>query len=125
MALSKAVAYAEKANKLAPNQPAIMDTLGVLLVDEKKKKDRGRERNDRLLMVPLAALRAEHLNTHEDLSRREREELQHFFLTVVAFTNSSVTPSGPPPLLSITGELASAPKRSGRMRHFGVSSTPF
>ncbi|MCP5249845.1 MAG: PEP-CTERM system TPR-repeat protein PrsT [Candidatus Accumulibacter sp.] len=30
----KAVEYAEKANKLAPNQPAILDTLGVLLVDK-------------------------------------------------------------------------------------------
>ena len=61
--------------------------LGVLLVDEKKPKGKGRERNDRLLMVPVAALRAEHLRSHEDLSRRELEELQHFFLTVVAFSN--------------------------------------
>ncbi|VAZ86885.1 hypothetical protein LAUMK35_00002 [Mycobacterium pseudokansasii] len=34
-------------------------------------------------------------------------------------------PSGPPPFSSITGELASAPNRSGRIRHFGVSITPF
>lgn len=30
----KAIEYAEQANKLAPNQPAIMDTLGVLLVEQ-------------------------------------------------------------------------------------------
>lgn len=30
----KALGYAEQANKLAPNQPAIMDTLGMLLVDQ-------------------------------------------------------------------------------------------
>lgn len=30
----KAITYAEQANKLAPNQPAIMDTLGVLLVEQ-------------------------------------------------------------------------------------------
>lgn len=30
----KAVSYAEQANKLAPNQPAIMDTLGMLLVEQ-------------------------------------------------------------------------------------------
>lgn len=30
----KAIDYAEKANKLAPDQPAVMDTLGVLLVDK-------------------------------------------------------------------------------------------
>ena len=37
----------------------------------------------------------------------------------------SLMPSGPPPTLSITGELASAPNLSGRMRHFGASMTPF
>lgn len=31
---SKALEYAEKANRLAPNQPAIMDTLAVLLADQ-------------------------------------------------------------------------------------------
>jgi putative PEP-CTERM system TPR-repeat lipoprotein len=30
----KALGYAEQANKLAPNQPALMDTLGVLLVEQ-------------------------------------------------------------------------------------------
>jgi putative PEP-CTERM system TPR-repeat lipoprotein len=30
----KAIEYAEKANKLAPNQPALMDTLAVLLMDK-------------------------------------------------------------------------------------------
>ena len=30
----KALEYAEKANELAPNSPAIMDTLGVLLVEK-------------------------------------------------------------------------------------------
>jgi putative PEP-CTERM system TPR-repeat lipoprotein len=30
----KAVSYAEQANKLAPNQPAILDTLGTLLVEQ-------------------------------------------------------------------------------------------
>lgn len=30
----KAIEYAEKANKLAPDQPAVMDTLGVMLVDK-------------------------------------------------------------------------------------------
>ena len=36
----KAMSYAEEANKLAPNQAAIMDTLGMLLVD-KGETDRG------------------------------------------------------------------------------------
>ena len=38
----RAIEYAEKAYKLAPNQPAVLDTLGVLLV-EKGDKARGIE----------------------------------------------------------------------------------
>ncbi len=59
--------------------------LGVLQVDQKKQKGKGRERNDRLLVVPVAAVRAENLHSHQDLSLRERQELEHFFLTAVAF----------------------------------------
>lgn len=52
----KAVEYAEKANKLAPNQPALMDTLGTLLVD-KGDTARGLELLKRALdMAPQAAL---------------------------------------------------------------------
>jgi inorganic pyrophosphatase len=64
--------------------------LGILKVDERKKKKNGRQRNDRLLMVPVSADRAEHLQSHQDLSRRERQELEHFFLTVTAFTSKNV-----------------------------------
>jgi inorganic pyrophosphatase len=64
--------------------------LGVLQVDQKKKKGKGRERNDRLLMVPVSAVRAEHLRSYQDLSKRERQELEHFFLTAVAFENKDV-----------------------------------
>lgn len=35
----KALEYAEQANKLAPNQPAIMDTLGMLLVEQGKTEN--------------------------------------------------------------------------------------
>lgn len=38
----KALEYAEKANKLAPNQPALMDTLAVLLIDKGDKDNRAR-----------------------------------------------------------------------------------
>lgn len=37
----KAIAHAEQANKLAPNQPPIMDTLGMLLVEQGKDVERG------------------------------------------------------------------------------------
>jgi inorganic pyrophosphatase len=62
--------------------------LGVLKVEETKKKKK--RRNDRILMVPESAARAEHLQSHQDLSRREREELEHFFLIVTAFTTKDV-----------------------------------
>ena len=61
--------------------------LGVLRVDQKKKQGKGRERNDRLLMVPVSALRAEHLQTFQQLSKRERDELEHFFLAAVHFAD--------------------------------------
>ncbi|NOK31851.1 inorganic diphosphatase [Corallococcus exercitus] len=63
--------------------------LGVLQVDQKKKngKEGERERNDRLLLVPVNAIRSDHLNSYQDLSQREREELEHFFLAVVHFAD--------------------------------------
>lgn len=63
--------------------------LGVLQVDQKKKKGKGRERNDRLLVIPVSAVRSEHLRSSRDLSRRERQELEHFFLTAVAFEDKA------------------------------------
>ena len=63
--------------------------LGVLKVDQKKKRG-GRERNDRLLVVPTIASRAENLSGIKDLSRRERDELAHFFTAAVAFTDKDV-----------------------------------
>ncbi|MCP3102052.1 inorganic diphosphatase [Myxococcus sp. K15C18031901] len=61
--------------------------LGVLQVDQKRKGGRPgeRERNDRILAVPVSAARSENLRTYQDLSRREREELAHFFMTAVHF----------------------------------------
>ena len=49
----KAIEYAEKADKLAPNNPAILDTLGMLLV-EKGDTKRGVE-----VLQQAAAPRAE------------------------------------------------------------------
>jgi inorganic pyrophosphatase len=64
--------------------------LGVLKVDQKKKRGGGRERNDRLLVVPTIAARAENLTDLKDLSRRERDELAHFFTAAVAFADKDV-----------------------------------
>jgi inorganic pyrophosphatase len=65
--------------------------LGVLKVEQKKARGRGRERNDRLLVVPTVAPRAANLNGLQDLSRREREELEHFFAAAVAFADKDLS----------------------------------
>ncbi|WP_426733432.1 inorganic diphosphatase [Myxococcus faecalis] len=63
--------------------------LGVLQVDQKKKDGQPgeRERNDRILAIPTQAPRAEQLRSYQDISNRERDELAHFFLTVVHFAD--------------------------------------
>ena len=63
--------------------------LGVLMVDQKKRDaQKGeRERNDRILLVPVNAARADGLTSYQNLSQREREELEHFFLAVVHFAD--------------------------------------
>jgi inorganic pyrophosphatase len=63
--------------------------IGVLQVDQKKRtgKPGDRERNDRILAVPVSSTRAEHLQTFQQLSKRERDELEHFFLAAVHFAD--------------------------------------
>lgn len=60
--------------------------LGVIRLEQNDKKG-GRERNDRLVVVPAAAPRERELRTHLDLSERERAELNHFFVSAVFFAN--------------------------------------
>ena len=60
--------------------------LGLLKVEQKGKKG-GRERNDRLLCVPVAAPRDAQIEALHDVSRRELDELSHFFLAVVALAD--------------------------------------
>ncbi|AGC42216.1 inorganic pyrophosphatase [Myxococcus stipitatus DSM 14675] len=61
--------------------------LGVLQVDQNRTggKPDERERNDRILAVPMVAPRYEFLRTYEDVSQLEREELAYFFLAAVHF----------------------------------------
>jgi inorganic pyrophosphatase len=59
--------------------------LGALRVEQRNLRTGNRERNDRLLVVPVKAARVDHLQSVFDLSQRVREELEHFFLSVVAF----------------------------------------
>jgi inorganic pyrophosphatase len=58
--------------------------LGVLELEQDAKAG-GRERNDRILAVPLAHPRGAALRTHEDLDRRVLDEIEHFFTSSVFF----------------------------------------
>lgn len=62
--------------------------LGVIRLEQDSKTG-GRERNDRLVVVPVNAPRDGELRTHLDLSEREREELNHFFVSAVFFAHKN------------------------------------
>jgi len=65
--------------------------LGVLLCDQAgKTKQKRRERNDRLLVVPDAAERSHQLKSALKLERRVREELESFFLASTALEGKDV-----------------------------------
>jgi inorganic pyrophosphatase len=59
--------------------------IGLLRVEQKSLKGGGRERNDRLFVLPIKAPRQEQIRTIFDLPERVRLELEQFFLNVVAF----------------------------------------
>ena len=58
--------------------------LGIIHLEEKKKKSDGRERNDRVIAIPLSNERTT-LKRPGDLSARQKEELEQFFLSAVFF----------------------------------------
>lgn len=58
--------------------------LGILHVEQNSPKG-ARQRNDRLVVVPVKAPRQDAVRSVADLAERTRAELQHFFTAVVAF----------------------------------------
>jgi inorganic pyrophosphatase len=65
--------------------------IGVLKVEQTNVKTGLRERNDRLFALPTKAPRFEQVRTVFDLPGRVRDELELFFVTVVAFERKEVT----------------------------------
>jgi inorganic pyrophosphatase len=59
--------------------------IGVLQVEQTNVTTGGRERNDRLVALPVTAHRWAPVRTVFDLSERVRLELEQFFLAAVAF----------------------------------------
>lgn len=71
-----------------PTYPGVVISsvpIGVIELTQKEKGGgQGRERNDRILMVPAGAPRQGSLRDARDLPERTRAELETFFLTAVA-----------------------------------------
>ncbi|HEX7860000.1 MAG TPA: inorganic diphosphatase [Verrucomicrobiae bacterium] len=61
-------------------------TLGVLRLEQNGKQKK-RERNDRLIVVPIKLPRFNSFKTPEDLPERWRSELEEFFVNVTRFEN--------------------------------------
>ncbi len=61
--------------------------IGVVRLEQDGKE--GRERNDRVIAVPVKASRFDGTRDQHDLSERMREEIQQFFLTVVFFADKN------------------------------------
>ena len=67
----------------APTYPGIViecRPVAVLELEQNKKKHKGRERNDRVLMIPLKAPRHDAMRDLGDVPERLREEMEQFFV---------------------------------------------
>jgi inorganic pyrophosphatase len=65
--------------------------LAILELEENASGKKGkRERNDRVLAVPLASARGEELRSPDDLPARVRKELERFFVVVTGFARKDV-----------------------------------
>jgi len=69
--------------------------IGLLRVEQNNKKNRSkREANDRVVALPIEAPQFDHLKDISDFSRRQREELEAFFVAVTAFEKKDVVLNG-------------------------------
>jgi inorganic pyrophosphatase len=59
--------------------------LGVIRLEQNRKTSRGRERNDRLIVIPTKMPRFEAFRKPTDLPIRWRQELEEFFLAATRF----------------------------------------
>lgn len=76
-----------------PSAPGVVipcRLVGILKVEQDGKQG-GRERNDRVLLIPKAAPRHNSLRDVSDLDERERKELEQFFLASTALEKKNAT----------------------------------
>jgi len=89
--------------------------LGVIRLEQNKKGSRKRERNDRLIAIPVKMPRFDAFKTPRDLPVRWRQELEDFFIAATRFEKKD------PKLLGWSGPtegdrlIQKFAKRSGRV----------
>jgi inorganic pyrophosphatase len=89
--------------------------LGAVLVEQNSKHHPGqRERNDRLIVVPLEAPRYASITTVEDLPTRMREEIEAFFMASTAFEKKDLSFRGWSGVSSALDLVKSSAQRSSR-----------
>jgi inorganic pyrophosphatase len=64
--------------------------LGVVEITQREPGQARRQRNDRIVAVPIKAPRFDHLRSVRDLPGRTRQELEQFFLAVTALERKDV-----------------------------------
>ncbi len=74
-----------------PGVTILVRVAGVIEVSQKSESGKGRERNDRILAAPTCDHR---FKDARDLNKRERRELEEFFITAVAMTRKGVRIEG-------------------------------
>jgi inorganic pyrophosphatase len=87
--------------------------LGVVELTQHSRKKGARERNDRLIAVPLKAERQKDLRNVRDLSARVRAEIEQFFISSVFFSTKApkiIGWRGPAEALKLLAQAA----RNGR-----------
>lgn len=74
-----------------PSYPGVVVAsapIGVVRVEQ--DEDGGRARNDRVIAVPVKTSRFDDIRDEKDISKRMRDEIEQFFLTVVLFAQKNV-----------------------------------
>jgi len=64
--------------------------IGVLEIEQNKRRGSGRERNDRIIAVPQGIARFESVRDVSDLSERTRAEIADFFVHASAFEQKAL-----------------------------------
>jgi inorganic pyrophosphatase len=78
----------------APGVVIACRPIGVLEIEQNRRRGSGRERNDRIIAVPQGAARFDSLRDVFELSERTRDEIAEFFVHASAFERKALTVLG-------------------------------